>query len=681
MHRLLNPTRLLPLRVLTGRLGADWERERRDTLLLMAVILLAVLPSAGSLPLWCTAGFMLLFAWRLGLVFTGRALPGLGLRLAAGVACVAGVLAQYDTLLGREPGVALLVLFLGLKLMEIRARRDLMVLISLCFFLLLTSFFGSQSPLSAALTLIAAAGLLLALLTLQYGQREVPMARRARLVGILLLQALPLALALFMLFPRLSGPLWGLNANDQIGRTGMSSSMQPGQIANLLRNDEVALRVQFLTGAPPIAQMYWRGPTLGHYDGKIWTPVRHLTAAPPRTETSFEREAPRIRYQLTLEPHGESWLFALEHAVSTPEGPELTARPSPSHDWLATHPIHQRLRYQGVASPSARIGLNESPLSLQDWLQLPPGHHQRTMELAARWQRETPDPQALVARALQMFQTGGFRYTPTPPVLQDRVVDRFLFETRAGFCEHYASAFVVLMRALDIPARVVTGYLGAEPHPSGEYWIVRQADAHAWAEVWIANQGWVRIDPTAAVAPDRIDQGSRHLRDAVGRSAALLPALTQHPLWREWRLSVDAMTNQWNQRVLNYDRRRQGAVMSWIGLNAADPKTLIGALAVFLMIGIGGVALITLRPRSPRDPVQAAWERFCARLAAVGLPRHRDETALRYLQRIERLLEPDESAAAALIVQDYCRLRYDPEDHAPEDVRTFRRRIDAFKLY
>ena len=280
-----------------------------------------------------------------------------------------------------------------------------------------------------------------------------------------------------------------------------------------------------------------------------------------------------------------------------------------------------------------------------------------------------------------MFQTGGFRYTPTPPVLQDRVVDRFLFETRAGFCEHYASAFVVLMRALDIPARVVTGYLGAEPHPSGEYWIVRQADAHAWAEVWIANQGWVRIDPTAAVAPDRIDQGSRHLRDAVGRSAALLPALTQHPLWREWRLSVDAMTNQWNQRVLNYDRRRQGAVMSWIGLNAADPKTLIGALAVFLMIGIGGVALITLRPRSPRDPVQAAWERFCARLAAVGLPRHRDETALRYLQRIERLLEPDESAAAALIVQDYCRLRYDPEDHAPEDVRTFRRRIDAFKLY
>jgi len=679
--RLLNPSRLLALTVLTGRLGAEWERERRDTLLLLAVILLSVLPSVGSLPLWCTAGFLMLFAWRLGLVFSGRALPGLGLRLVAGVACVAGVLAQYDTLLGREPGVALLVLFLGLKLMEIRARRDLMVLISLCFFLLLTSFFGSQSPLSAALTLIATGGLLLALLTLQYGRREVPMARRIQLIGILLLQALPLALALFMLFPRLSGPLWGLNANEPTGRTGMSSTMQPGQIANLLRNDEVALRVQFLTGAPPMAQMYWRGPTLGHYDGKTWTPVRHQTAAPPRAETTVDRDTARIRYQLTLEPHGELWLFALEHAVSVPEGTDLTARPSPTHDWLAGQPIRQRVRYQGVASPVARIGLNETPLSLQDWLQLPPGHHQRTLELAARWQRETPDPEALVERALQMFRTGGFRYTPTPPVLPDRMVDRFLFETRAGFCEHYASAFVVLMRALDIPARVVTGYLGAEPHPSGDYWIVRQADAHAWAEVWLARQGWVRVDPTSVVAPDRIEQGSRPLREAVIRSAALLPVFSDHPLWRQWRLSIDAMTNQWNQWVLNYDRRRQGALMSWFGLDGADPKSLIGALAVVLMIGIGAVALITLRPRSAHDPVQAAWDRFCSRLAAAGLPRQRDETALRYLQRIERLLAPQESAAAAHIVQDYCRLRYDPQAHAPEEVRRFTRRIDAFKLH
>ncbi|MFN5881342.1 MAG: DUF3488 and DUF4129 domain-containing transglutaminase family protein [Burkholderiales bacterium] len=675
------PAHRLHLRALTGRLGADWERERRDTLLLMGVILLAVLPSVGGLPLWCTAGFALLFAWRLGLIFSGRALPGLRLRVMTGVACVAGVMAEYETLLGREPGVALLVLFLGLKLMEMRARRDLMVLISLCFFLLLTSFFSSQSLLSAALTFVAAAGLLLALLTLQYGQREVALTRRMKLVGVLLLQALPLALALFMLFPRLSGPLWGLPADAQTGRTGMSSSMQPGQIANLVRNEEVALRVQFLTGAPALAQMYWRGPTLGHYDGRTWTAVRHETGVTPRAEVTTDPNAPRIRYQLTLEPHGETWLFALEHALAAPQGNELSARITPDHQWLASGPVRQRLRYQGVAAPSARIGLNETALSLQNWLQLPAGHHQRTLEMAARWQLESPDPRALVERALEMFRTGGFRYTPNPAPLSDRVVDRFLFETRAGFCEHYAGAFVVLMRALDIPARVVTGYLGAEQHPSGEYWIVRQADAHAWAEVWIAGRGWVRIDPTAAVAPDRIDQGSRALRESLGSNASLLPALNQHPLWLQWQLSVDALTNRWNQWVLNYDRQQQAALMSRIGLNAGNTTVLVGALAVLLMVGIGIVALVTLRPQRSADPVQAGWERFCDRLAAVGLPRHRDETALRYLHRIERLLETDESAAAAAIVQDYCRLRYDPQGHAPEDVRSFRRRIDAFKLH
>ncbi|MFN7287550.1 MAG: DUF4129 domain-containing transglutaminase family protein, partial [Burkholderiales bacterium] len=227
----------------------------------------------------------------------------------------------------------------------------------------------------------------------------------------------------------------------------------------------------------------------------------------------------------------------------------------------------------------------------------------------------------------------------------------------------------------------VTGYLGAEQHPSGEYWIVRQADAHAWAEVWIAGRGWVRIDPTAAVAPDRIDRGSRALRESLGSNASLLTALNQHPLWLQWQLSVDALTNRWNQWVLNYDRQQQAALMSRIGLNAGNTTVLVGALAVLLMVGIGIVALVTLRPQRSADPVQAGWERFCDRLAAAGLPRHRDETALRYLHRIERLLETDESAAAAAIVQDYCRLRYDPQGHAPEDVRSFRRRIDAFKLH
>jgi transglutaminase-like putative cysteine protease len=601
-------------------------------------------------------------------------------RLLAGLASVVGVVAQYDTILGREPGVALLVLFLGLKLMEMRARRDLFVLISLCFFLLLTGFFSSQSPAAAILSVLATAGLLLALLTLHYGQREVPLSRRIRFILIMLLQALPLAAMLFMLFPRMPGPLWGLPEDSQTGRTGMSGSMQPGQIANLVRNEDVAMRVQFQGEAPRMSQMYWRGPTLGHYDGRSWTSVRYDTGPPPRAQVSPLPDAPTVKYQVTLEPHGEHWLFLLEHSLSPPRAPDLTAQLFADYQWLSSAPVLQRLRYQSMAQPEAAIGLNESVLSLQNWLQLPPGQHQRTLELAARWQRQTPDPATLVERALEMFRSGGFRYTPTPPALADQIVDRFLFETRAGFCEHYASAFVVLMRALDIPARVVTGYHGAERHPSGDYWIIRQADAHAWAEVWLAGRGWVRVDPTAAVAPERIDQGARAMQDRVGMAGRFLPTLMDNPVWREWRLSIDSVANRWNQWVLNYDRQRQTALLARVGLNAADPKTLVAALGLVLMLGLGIAALITLRPRTPHDPVQAEWNRFCTRLAGSGLPRHPEETALKYLSRIERLLEPEEALAAARIVQAYCRLRYDPSPAAPEQVRNFRRRIDAFKL-
>lgn len=660
--------------------GADWGRERRETLLLLGAVLLAVLPSVGHLPLWSSAAFLLLYSWRLGLVFSGRALPGPALRLLCALACCAGVIAEYGTLFGREPGVTMLALFLGLKLMEMRTHRDLMVLISLCFFLLLTRFFESQSPWLAALTLVATAGLVLALLTLNYGRTEAPMRQRLRLTGLLLGQALPLAALLFVLFPRLSGPLWGLPSDAHTGRTGMSSSMQPGQIAQLIRNDEVAFRVQFLSGEPALNQMYWRGPTLGHYDGRIWTPVRHDTGPPPRPEIRSEPDGARIRYQVTLEPHGQAWLLGLEHVLAPPEAPGLAARISSDHQWLGGSAIVQRLRYEALSDPGARIGLNEVALSLQPWLQLPAGHHQRTLEMAARWQLETPDPAVLMQRALDMFRTGGFRYTAEPPLLPDRMVDRFLFETRAGFCEHYASAFVVLMRALDIPARVVTGYLGAERHPSGAYWIVRQADAHAWAEIWLAGRGWVRVDPTAAVSPERIDRGALSVRESMGLSNALLPALDDHPMWRQWRLSIDAMTNQWNQWVLNYDRKQQTALMSRFGLDATDPRVLTSALAIVLTLGIGIVALITLRPHSHRDPVRAAWEHFCARLAAAGLPRRPQETPLRYFDRISSSLSPQAQAQARQIVNDYCRLRYDEFTPNSEEARRLRRKIAAFKL-
>jgi hypothetical protein len=277
-----------------------------------------------------------------------------------------------------------------------------------------------------------------------------------------------------------------------------------------------------------------------------------------------------------------------------------------------------------------------------------------------------------------MFRDGAFRYTLEPPLLPDEPVDRFLFETRAGFCEHYASAFVVLMRALDIPARVVTGYQGAERNPTDAYHIVRQADAHAWAEVWLAGRGWVRVDPTSAVAPERIEHGSA----AVGGQRAGVLAqtgLAEIGLLRHWRFTLDSLAHGWNQWVLSYDRSRQQALLSRFGLDAADRRELVGALAGALALAIGLIAAVSMRPRGPRDPVARAYDAFCQRLAAIGAPRQRHETASRYLHRVDRLLDPAQAAHARDIVATYNLLRYDPQSATHERVRRLRRLVDSFR--
>jgi transglutaminase-like putative cysteine protease len=561
--------------------------------------------------------------------------------------------------------------------MELRARRDAFVVIFLCFFLLLTAFFRSQSPWAALVAAAAVLMLLAAMLTMQFGSREAPIGRRLRIVAVLLAQALPIAAALFVLFPRIGGPLWGLPDDAHAGRTGLSDTMTPGQIAELARNDEVAFRVQFPEGAPRPATMYWRGPTLGHFDGRTWRPLRRELGRAPRPEVDVDPGGRALRYRTTLEPHSRRWLFALDEPVELPRGQGLAVSIAPEFDVLAGDPVVGRIRFDAAARLDARIGLNETRLSLQEWLQLPAGHARRTMEMAARWRAEEPDPTRLVERALAMFRDNAFRYTLSPPLLPDDPVDRFLFETRAGFCEHFSSAFVVLMRALDIPARVVTGYQGAEHNPSDDYWIVRQADAHAWAEVWLAGRGWVRVDPTAAVAPERIERGASG-RGALGAARDGREGAASD-LLRRWRLSLDAVAHGWNQWVLSYDRTRQQALLSRLGLDATDPRELAGALAGALAIGLALVALATMRPRAPRDPVEHAYLHFCERLGAIGAPRAPDETASRYLHRVDRLLAPPEAALARDIVAAYNRLRYDPDTVSPERVRDLRRLVDAFK--
>jgi transglutaminase-like putative cysteine protease len=350
---------------------------------------------------------------------------------------------------------------------------------------------------------------------------------------------------------------------------------------------------------------------------------------------------------------------------------------SPSFELIANETLGERVRFDGEARFDAQTGRNESPLSLQNWLGLPPGYNPRTLEMAARWRAEGPaSVEDRVERAMDWLRRDRFTYTLTPPLLGRHTVDEFLFETKAGFCEHFSSAFVVLMRALGVPARVVTGYQGAERNEVDDYWIVRQSHAHAWAEVWSQSRGWIRVDPTSAVAPDRIERGTTRARS---RDSAAARNFAGRDWLRTWRLNLDALTNSWNQWVLSYDKSTQQSLLNRLGLDITDWREAAGAIAGVLGLLLGAVALATLRPKAPKDPVERQFDEFCQRLAAIGADRLPHETANRYLYRVERLLDPDQSALAHDIVATYNRLRYDLGssqrdilDHLKQMVRSFK---------
>lgn len=674
-HSILRPS----LRVLGGRLGGTWERDRRDMLFLMGVALLSVLPHALYLPIWATASFALLFLWRLGLLIAGSPLPGRYVRMAASLAVVGAVYAQFRTLFGQEAGVVLLMLFLALKLMEIRARRDFFVTLFLCCFLLLAGYLHSQGIVVGLISFITLPLILTALLTMHFLDEEASLGQRIRHVCILLLQAAPVALILFLLFPRPNGPLWGNQNQGQQGTTGLSDSMSPGDFSSLAKSNDVVMRVEFNGASPEAADMYWRGPTFGHFDGRRWStgfaPPNRRTPPP---EVRIDRRAQRYDYTITREPAQHTWLLGLETTTDTPAVAGRATSVQPTFEWVSPAPIGTRIRFSGQSGPSAIRGLNETRETLSRWLQLPEGFNPRTQALAQQWRSQLgDDPRTLSRQVLNWVRQQPFHYTLNPPTLGKHTVDEFLFDTRAGFCEHYSSAFVVLMRSMGVPARVVTGYQGADAHTDG-YWIVRQANAHAWAEIWSAKDGWLRVDPTAAVAPERIQQGNlQPLQNAESEEGTLSRATADWSRW--WSLALDGITHQWNQLLLSYDRNSQRELLDRLGIRFAGWQTLVGIMAGLLAVVLAITALVTLRSRRPHDPLDRLFDDFCQKLGDIGAIREPFETASQFLYRVDRLLDPDSLPLAYDIVNEYNRLRYDEGSRHPAALAEFRARVKAFR--
>jgi transglutaminase-like putative cysteine protease len=636
---------------------------------LLAGILLIGAPHAAHLPPWVSALSVVLLGWRAYLAHHQLPLPKRWLLLLITCGGMLGVLLAYHTLFGREAGITLLVLLAALKQLELRTRRDATLVIYLACFIIITNFFYSQS-IPTALFMLATLLLLLAT-WLQLHTGPLAFKPRLRIAATLLAQAVPLMLVLFVLFPRVQGPLWGM-PQDAYARSGLDDKMSPGSIGKLALSDEVAFRVVF-HGKPPLrGQMYWRGPVLWDYDGQTWTPGRSARIRLPQ----FDATNTPVDYTVTLEPHNKTWLFALE----MPTRISIPAQLTYDFQLRRQKPVNARLRYDVHSELGYRANAEENPFQLRRALQLPRGLDPRARQLAADWRTQNDgDSAAIVRTALRYFSQQGFQYTLEPPALPgSNGIDDFLFDTKQGFCEHYASAFVFLMRAAGIPARVVTGYQGGDYNALGGYYIVRQSDAHAWVEVWLSGRGWVRIDPTAAAAPTRIENGVA----AAAADAAVLPLMVRNPpQWlRSLQLNWDALANQWNQWVLGYDAENQFALLKRLGMEDVSWRKMALEMLALVAVLVGLFSLLMLRRLRTRiaDPALALYLKFCRKLEKAGVARAAHEGPHAFAARAAALM-PQAAAAIAAITAHYVALRYGRG--APADgLSALRREIAAFKL-
>jgi transglutaminase-like putative cysteine protease len=635
----------------------------------------------------------LLWCWRAWITLRNLPLPGRVAMLPLLALAAGAVWLHYRTLLGREAGVTFLLLLLALKLLEMRATRDVFVVVFLCFFILLTQFMHSQALPVALMTLGAVLALFFVLVSVSLKADDLPATRKLRLVGGLALKAVPLTVVLFLLFPRLDSPLWGMPRDALAGATGLSNSMSPGGISRLLQSEAIAFRVRFVGAAPENQRLYWRGPVFGSFDGRAWLPLTQRAASPPLRIDPDPASA--VDYTVTLEPSPRDWLFALELPTAAPEAADLRARATADAQLLAGRPIAARTRYTVRSFTGFSLGLNETPLSLRGWLGLPAGFNPRTLQFAAelRARAEAADgaagragrEQRLVEAVLEHFRNGGFRYTLEPPLLGRDSVDEFLFESRLGYCEHYASAFVVLMRALDLPARVVTGYQGGELNPVDGFMTVRQSDAHAWAEVWIGERGWVRVDPTAVVAPVRIEQGLRELARQAGGGPLFTIGGDRSAGWgrlvQRLRFNWEALENSWNQWVLTYSAQQQMDLLERLGF-APDWRVLGALLALTASIVAAVLAVFSLRHRVRRDPLAELEARFRARLLRAGLPCRPTDGPRALRARLGAELAPASLAEADDILRQLERLRYSPASTAvaPSAVRRLRGCVRRFRV-
>jgi len=657
------------------------EKRRKklpaDIGILLLSVLLVCLPHLLRLPLWISALCLGLIGWRF-LHETGRApLPGKYLRLFMLLASLVGLFASYSTLLGRTAGSAMLLLMLCLKLMEIKGHRDIVIIIYISFFILITSFLFDQSIYSGAYMLLLVLSLISAMIVYNHPtaqQKPLPLALRQTTgqAFVLMLQATPLMLMLFFLFPRLPGPLWSLPEDAQGGSTGLADELEPGRISKLSDNHDVAFRVKF--DAPPPGQelLYWRGPVLSLFTGRKWKVLKDDSVS--RLNLDDIRFSIPIDYTITLEPHNRHWLFALEMPGTIPANAYLTE----DMQLLQTRPVNNVTRYKMRAYLAYQLDAN-SIVNSHYYLQVPEHVAPRTRRFVNRLRKQYVQDGRFINSILNYFREQNFIYTREPPRLDGDTVDEFLFASRRGYCVHYASSFAVMMRLAGIPARIVSGYQGGEMNPFSDYMIVRQSDAHAWVELWLPGRGWLRIDPTSVIPDSRVEATQDLLRrqDDRSRTAFNLKQGWFSKSLSNMRFAWDTMNNRWNNWVIGYNDKRQQSLLSTIGADSLSIYHLALLLGIAFSASLLFITLLVFRRRrSKLNPVNLAYARFCHKLSRCGFVRKPGETAQDYAHRIIELRQ-DLHSSVDTISQLYNHLRY-AKKPSPRLFTQFRKKIKDF---
>lgn len=657
-------------------------RDKSDTLLLIFACLSVVLMHLSYQAWWINGSAISLMCWRAWLTLSGRRLPSRWLLLPIAITLMACLFLQYRTFLGREAGVAMLIILLALKMLEMHAKRDLYVVIYLGLFLLTTSFFNSQSLSSAFFVLIILVLLLTALLSFQYTKKSAPLWPRFRFILKMMALAIPLTIFSFLFFPRIQGPFWSMPKDANSARSGLSDTMSPGNISNLAMSEELVFRAKIAGKPLDKSALYWRAIVLSQFDGKTWThPKRHFGASvidPQQIKNQIEQH-------IILEPSESYFLFALDTIVQSPQVEKVETYLNSLGELRLAQVLNKRIRYDAISA--LYFQLPSSQQELQSNLQLPFNFNPQTIALAKNIQQNNQGQKAQIEAVLNHFRNNDFFYTLEPPLLGRNSIDDFLFRTRQGFCEHYASAFVFLMRAMNIPARVVTGYQGGSLNQVDGFIEVRQSDAHAWAEVWFDNIGWVRVDPTAAVSPDRILKGLNFTQKQEGFSGLMQSVLNDNNLLNDMRMHWSAINNSWNQWVLNYSQLKQSNLLESLGLaNVEWPKLMMilfasGSLLIAIM------ALPLLRNRTRVSPIDQVYSSFLTKLSkkspnkngnkhfnkdsiqnSNNVHKKNHEGPASYLKRIQALFSAQNQESITQFIQIYIAFKYGKNPQSESDV-------------